>query len=79
MHRNNYVIPISDISQCRGHMAGEAFREMKGRNAMAPICYRRWNSVGTYLTVLNHLTYLLTAAERWRLLSAGRKSGGGDR
>ena len=29
--------------------------------------------VDAYLTVVNHLAYLLRAAARWRLLSAGRR------
>ncbi len=51
----------------------KAFREMKGRNTMEPIRYRLWNRVDAYLTVVNHLAYLLRAAARWRLLSAGRR------
>ena len=40
---------------------------------MGPIRYRLWNRVDAYLTVVNHLAYLLRAAARWRLLSAGRR------
>jgi transposase len=54
----------------------KAFREMKGKNVMGPIRYRLWNRVDAYLTVVNHLAYLLRAAARWRLLSAGRRESG---
>ena len=46
-----------------------AFREMKGSNGIAPIRYRLWNRVDAYLTVVNHMAYLIRAAIRWELKS----------
>ncbi len=50
----------------------KAFREMKGSNGLGPIRYRLWNRVDAYLTVVNHMAYLIRAAIRWELRSMNR-------
>lgn len=50
----------------------KAFREMKGSNGLGPIRYRLWNRVDAYLTVVNHIAYLIRAAIRWELRSMNR-------
>ena len=50
----------------------KAFRAMKGSNGIGPIRYRLWSRVDAYLTVVNHMAYLIRAAIRWRLRSSQR-------
>ncbi|MEM4066849.1 MAG: hypothetical protein QXV17_08315 [Candidatus Micrarchaeaceae archaeon] len=51
----------------------KAFREMKESNGMAPTRYNLWNRVDSYLTIVNHMAYLIRAAIKLRLDNANRK------